>query len=148
MRIHAPGRYGVRIDGAVREVVFGGDSRVEVDGRRMSVEALWRGSDILVLMDGETFRYGTRDPLAVAAGAGPGGDAILAPMPGAILRVAAGVGDTVEAGQTLVVMEAMKMEQSLKAPRAGTIAQVLVGEGDQVGDGDTLVTLEVEGENA
>ena len=146
IRIHAPGRYGVRIDGAVREVACGADDRVEIDGRRLSAEVLWRGRDILVLMDGEAFTYGTLDPLAVAAGAGPGGDAILAPMPGTILRVAAAAGDAVEAGQTLVVMEAMKMEQSLKAPRAGVVAQVMAGEGDQVGDGDVLVLLAAEGE--
>ncbi len=143
IRIHAPGRYGVRIDGVVREVVLGMQGRVEIDGRRLSAEMLWRGHDILVLMDGEAFTYGTRDPLAVAAGPGPGpgGDAILAPMPGAILSVAAKAGEVVEMGQTVIVMEAMKMEQSLKAPRAGTIAEVMVGAGDQVGDGDTLVTL-------
>ena len=146
VRIHAPGRYGVRIDGAVREVVFGTSNRIDIDGRRFSVETLRRGSDVLVLMDGDAYTYGTRDPLAVTAGAGPGGDAITAPMPGTILHVAAKPGDAVEAAQTLVVMEAMKMEQSLKSPRTGTIAQVLVAEGDQVGDGDTLVTLEAEGE--
>lgn len=146
IRIHAPGRYGVRIDGVVREVVFGAHDRVEIDGRRLSVEVFWRGRDILVLMDGEAFTYGTLDPLQVAAGAGPGGDAILAPMPGTILRVSAAPGDTVEAGRTLVVMEAMKMEQSLKAPRAGTVAEVMVGEGDQVGDGDVLVLLTEEDE--
>ena len=144
IRIHAPGRYGVRIDGTVREVVFTGENRVEIDGRRSAAETLWRGKDILVIIDGKSWAYGSMDPLAVAAGAGPGGDAILAPMPGAIIRVAAAAGDAVQAGQTLVVMEAMKMEQSLKAPRAGTVATVLVGEGDQVADGDTLVTLEAE----
>ncbi len=142
IRIHGPGRYGVRLNDTVREVVFGAGDRVEVDGRRLSIETLRRGGDILVLMEGESFSYGTLDPLAVAGGAGPGGDAILAPMPGAILRIATVPGEPVEAGQTLVVMEAMKMEQALKAPREGTVAQVFVGEGDQVGDGDTLVTLE------
>ncbi len=144
IRIHAPGRYSVKIDGEVREVVFGTGGHVEIDGRRSAAETLWRGSDILVMIDGQSWAYGTVDLLAVAAGAGPGGDAILAPMPGAILRVSAAAGDAVEAGQTLVIMEAMKMEQSLKAPRAGTVAMVLVGEGDQVSDGDTLVTLEAE----
>jgi len=142
VRVHGPGRYAVQLDGTVREVVIGDGDRVEIDGRRLTAETLWRGRDILVLMDGDAFTYGTRDPLAVAAGAGPGGDAITAPMPGTILRVAAAAGDAVTAGQTLAVMEAMKMEQSLKAPRDGTVAAVTVSAGDQVGDGDVLVTLE------
>ena len=96
------------------------------------------------MIDGNSWVYGTLDPLAVAAGSGPGGDAILAPMPGAILSVSAQPGETVKAGRTLVVMEAMKMEQSLKAPRKGVVASVLVEAGDQVSDGDTLVTLEAE----
>jgi len=142
VRIDGPGRYGVTIDGTRRDVVVGSSNRVEIDGRRLTAETLWRGRDVLVLMDGATFTYGTRDPLAVSAGAGPGGDAILAPMPGAILRVAATAGDAVTAGQTLVVMEAMKMEQSLKAPRDGVVTAAMVEAGDQVGDGDVLVTLE------
>jgi|GEM_PF-3001475 len=142
IRIQGPGRYDVQVAGVSRAVVFGTGDRVEIDGRRLSVETLRRGTDILVLMEGEAFTYGTIDPLAIAAGAGPGGDAILAPMPGAIRRVSAVPGEMVAAGETLVVMEAMKMEQSLKSPRAGTVAQVMVAVDDQVGDGDTLVTLE------
>lgn len=145
IRIEGPGRYGVTLDGPERAVVFGQGDRVEIDGRRLSVEILRRGGDILVLMERDAFTYGTLDPLAIAAGAGPTGNAILAPMPGAILRVAASVGDTVEAEQTLVVMEAMKMEQPLKSPRAGVVAGVLVAVGDQVGDGDTLVMLAEDG---
>ena len=144
IRIHAPDRYSVKIDGKVRDVVFRGENRVEIDGRRSTAETLRRGSDILVMIDGNSWVYGTLDPLAVAAGSGPGGDAILAPMPGAILSVSAQPGETVKAGRTLVVMEAMKMEQSLKAPRKGVVASVLVEAGDQVSDGDTLVTLEAE----
>ncbi len=142
IRIHAPGCYSVKINGTVQDVAFDDEGRVEIGGRRLAAETLCRGDDILVMIDGKSWTYRTVNPLAVAAVAGPGGNAILAPMPGSIIRVAAVVGDRVERGQILVVMEAMKMEQSLKAPRAGIVAAMLIGEGDQVADGDTLVELD------
>ena len=71
-----------------------------------------------------------------------GGNRITAPMPGRIVLVKVKVGDNVAAGQELLVMEAMKMELSLKSPRAGTIATLSATAGDFV-DGDAvLVTLE------
>ncbi len=66
--------------------------------------------------------------------------ACLAPMPGKIIAVRVAVGDTVEAGQTLVVMEAMKMEQSIAAPEAGVVSALPVAEGDQV-DADALLVV-------
>ncbi len=141
VRVHGPGRYGVKIGDAVRDVMFGAEGRVEIDGRRIRAETLWRDGDILVMLDERALRFSTVDPLAVAAGAGPGGDAVTAPMPGVVRQVSAAAGDAVTAGQILAVMEAMKMEQSLKAPRDGTVAEVLVAEGDQVADGDVLVRL-------
>ena len=69
-----------------------------------------------------------------------GGDRVLAPMPGRIVLVRVAVGDSVEEGQELGVMEAMKMELSLKAPRAGVVADVRAAEGDFV-DGDALLIL-------
>ncbi len=67
-----------------------------------------------------------------------GGDTIVAPMPGKIVLVKAKAGDTVEAGQELLVMEAMKMELSLKAPRAGTIADISAAASDFV-EADTVL---------
>ncbi len=61
-----------------------------------------------------------------------GGDQLIAPMPGRIVLVKAKVGDTVEQGQELLVMEAMKMELALKAPRAGTIESVSATQGEFV----------------
>ena len=68
----------------------------------------------------------------------------LAPMPGGVVRVAVAVGDTVETGQLLMVLEAMKMEHAVHATSAGTVAEVTVSEGDQVESGQTLVVLEKE----
>jgi propionyl-CoA carboxylase alpha chain len=64
-----------------------------------------------------------------------------APMPGKVLRVQVSPGDAVSAGQVLVVLEAMKMEQRVMAPADGVVREVLVGEGDQVDSGQALVVV-------
>jgi pyruvate carboxylase subunit B len=77
------------------------------------------------------------------ASAGPSGPApLVAPMPGMIVRVAVQVGDTVQAGQGLVVMEAMKMENELRATAAGTVKAVLAQPGTAVEKGAILLELE------
>jgi propionyl-CoA carboxylase alpha chain len=65
-----------------------------------------------------------------------------APMPGGVARVAVSVGQAVEAGQILVVLEAMKMEHAVHASAAGTVTEVDVAEGDQVESGRILVVVE------
>ncbi|MCU0304767.1 MAG: biotin/lipoyl-binding protein [Thermoanaerobaculales bacterium] len=67
--------------------------------------------------------------------------AVRAPLPGLVLRLAVKAGDTVQAGQPLLVMEAMKMENVVPAPHRGTIRAVFVAEGDTVGEGDPLVEV-------
>jgi acetyl/propionyl-CoA carboxylase alpha subunit len=76
------------------------------------------------------------------AGKDEGGPAsLVAPMPGLIVRVAVGVGDVVEAGQGLIVMEAMKMENELRAASAGTVTSVRVVAGAAVEKGAVLVEM-------
>ncbi|MEO8585994.1 MAG: biotin/lipoyl-containing protein [Acidobacteriota bacterium] len=65
-----------------------------------------------------------------------------APMPGRILGVRTAAGATVKKGDTLVLVEAMKMEHAVRAPKDGTVARVLVNEGQMVGLGDVLVEME------
>lgn len=77
---------------------------------------------------------------AVAAAAGPA--PIVAPMPGMIVRVSAQVGDQVQPGQGLIVMEAMKMENELRAITAGTVRAVLAQPGTAVEKGAVLLELE------
>lgn len=64
-----------------------------------------------------------------------------APMPGTILDIKVGVGDSVNSGDTLCVLEAMKMENEIVAPQAGTVASINVGRGDSVEAGQVLITL-------
>src|SRR5690606_36203487 len=71
-----------------------------------------------------------------------GDDRIRAPMPGRVVLVRSAAGDSVEEGQEVLVMEAMKMELALRAPRAGTIAEILAAEGEFVEADAVLAVLE------
>ena len=78
---------------------------------------------------------------AAAAAAPVAGEVVMAPMPGNILKVNAAVGQAVKAGDVLVVLEAMKMENEFMATKAGTVAQVLVTKGSTVDTDAALVVL-------
>jgi len=65
-------------------------------------------------------------------------------MPGKVIAVHVGTGEVVEAGQLLLVLEAMKMEHRIIAPMAGTISELRVAEGDQVDNGELVVVLDEE----
>jgi acetyl-CoA/propionyl-CoA carboxylase biotin carboxyl carrier protein len=68
--------------------------------------------------------------------------AVTAPMTGKIVSVKVKKGDTVQAGETLCVLEAMKMENEIISTRAGTVQKISVSEGSTVNEGDTLIILE------
>jgi biotin carboxyl carrier protein len=78
-------------------------------------------------------------PKPATRSTGGGAGALVAPMPGVILDVAVKPGDTVTRGQEIAVLEAMKMQNSVKSPRDGTIAEVCVVPGQAVGHGDAIV---------
>ena len=81
-------------------------------------------------------------PAAAAAPAVTGaGEAVTAPMPGNILKVNVQQGQAVKAGDVLVVLEAMKMENEIMAPKAGTVTQVLVSKGATVDTGAPMVVI-------
>ncbi len=80
----------------------------------------------------------TPKPAPRPAGGG-GAGALVAPMPGVILDVSVQPGDVVTRGQEVAVLEAMKMQNSVKSPRDGTIAEVCVVPGQAVGHGDAIV---------
>jgi len=124
-----------------------GSAQCQVRGARLQVDALsarFNGQGVRVAMHIDAERIGLHDTngqrhafVRAAAFAweskeGSGGNQIVAPMPGRVVLVKASVGDTVEEGQELLVMEAMKMELALKAPRAGTIESVSATQGEFV----------------
>ena len=78
----------------------------------------------------------------IAAAAPSSGYSVKCPLPGTVLSVKVAAGDTIAAGQTLVVLEAMKMENNIDADRGGVVKQVLVQQGATVMEGDVLIVLE------
>ena len=76
-----------------------------------------------------------------AAAAAVSGHAIKTPLPGVIIDVKVNVGDTVAKGQTVVILEAMKMENNINADREGKVTAIQVAKGDTVADGAVLVVL-------
>lgn len=76
------------------------------------------------------------------AGGGEGPRKVKAPMPGKVVRILAEEGAAVEAGQGVIVIEAMKMQNELKSPKAGKVAKLLVTEGAAVNAGDVLAIVE------
>ena len=71
-----------------------------------------------------------------------GGTQVNAPMPGVVLKVEASAGQKVKAGDVLIVLEAMKMENEISAPVSGTVREILVGPGTTVNTGDIMVVIE------
>ena len=99
-----------------------------------------------ITIQGRRFHVTFADPrrwTAKRAGAlGQERENILAPMPGKVVRVLVEAGQTVEAGQGVIVIEAMKMQNEMKARRGGRVAAVPVREGETVGAGAILATIE------
>jgi len=118
---------------------------VLLDGRSYEVRVEETSAKFLVVVNGRRFQLEIEDPRSWSrksrAGRGEGVQPITAPMPGKVVRVLVGVGDAVEAGQGVVVVEAMKMQNELKALRAGTVLTVDAAEGATVAAGETLATL-------
>jgi biotin carboxyl carrier protein len=124
-----PGVYSVLLDGASYEIRLIETSQgldAEVSGRRFAVE----------IHDPRDTSRGSRASL------GSGRQNVAAPMPGKVVRVLVTVGDSVDVGQGLVVVEAMKMQNEMKAARPGRVTEVRARAGETVGAGDTLVVLE------
>ena len=124
-----PGVYSVLLDGRMY------DARVETGT-----------AGLVVVIDGYRFEIEVRDPRRWsrkdAARGADGIQTVAAPMPGKVVRVLVSPGDTVEAGQGLLVVEAMKMQNEMKAQRAGRILTVSVKEGATVAPGEVLATIE------
>ena len=100
-----------------------------------------------VVIGGRRYGFEVDDPRSLqgrrGAGAGTEGPRpVKAPMPGRVVRLLVEVGEDVEEGQGVVVIEAMKMQNELKSPKAGRVARVGVVVGDTVGSGDVLVVVE------
>jgi acetyl-CoA/propionyl-CoA/long-chain acyl-CoA carboxylase, biotin carboxylase, biotin carboxyl carrier protein len=123
-------------DGAVRK-----DVTAEVNGRRITV-ALWvpDNDDDVSERPQSTARKPRRQHHTGVLGSGSG--KVTVPMQGTIVKVNVEVGQKVEAGDTVVILEAMKMENTVNAEKSGVVTAVNVATGDQVGGGDVVVEIE------
>ena len=119
---------------------------VLVDGRSYDVKVVQGPNGLYIDLRGHRSVVEVRDPRSLTrrgrAGLGEGRQTITAPMPGKIVRVLVGVGDMVEPGAGLVVVEAMKMQNELKATKSGRVVQVSAKQGDAVTGGEALVVIE------
>jgi len=141
------GRFEITVDGTTSEVeaelVGPSALRVVIDGHGRTVRVARVGSDIHVAVDGTVHVF--------SPDAGPGTDGgtkaiaspdIVAPMTGKVLQVLVAEGQTVEAGDGLLIVEAMKMENRIVAEARGTVRKIRVAEGQVVNGGDVLLELE------
>ncbi len=118
--------------------------RLEVDGVVVEAVVVVEAHQVEVAHRGHTRRFTRPDAFGPGAAAGTSDGTLLAPMPGTVLAVDVAEGDTVEEGQRLGVVEAMKMELALRAPHTGTVATVGAAVGEQVALGAVLFHVERE----
>jgi acetyl-CoA/propionyl-CoA carboxylase biotin carboxyl carrier protein len=116
------------------------DVTAEVDGRRYQVK-LWVPDLGDVMVAGNAPRA-AGPKRAKAAGGATGSGTVAVPMQGTIVKVTVAVGDQIELGQTVCVLEAMKMENNVVSEKAGTVKEVRVAAGDAVGPGDVVAIIE------
>ncbi|MGC5702021.1 acetyl/propionyl/methylcrotonyl-CoA carboxylase subunit alpha [Pseudomonas sp. NFXW11] len=115
---------------------------VEQQGLRREHRAIRRGDTLYLNWQGEMHSITPYDPIAAADASHSHHGGLTAPMNGSIVRVLVSAGQSVEAGAQLVVLEAMKMEHSIRAPQAGVVKALYCQEGEMVSEGSALVELE------
>jgi biotin carboxyl carrier protein len=118
---------------------------VLLDGRSYEARVEQTADGLVVVVNGTRFPIEVRDPRRWSARsggrAGDGVQNLLAPMPGKVVRVLARIGDMVEAGQGILVVEAMKMQNEMKAGRAGRVLSIAVQEGATVKADEVLARI-------
>jgi len=163
--------YEVAIDGKQYRLELERESGrwlCRLDGREIQMDAVLARSDVLsVLIDGKAYeikrertatdmhlwvgsaRYEAvlRDPRSLRSRKGSAADdkgpkKLVAPMPGRIVRVLVAEKNEVEAGQGILVVEAMKMQNELKSPKKGVVQKIAVKDGDNVNPGEVLAIVE------
>ncbi|MCD6321814.1 MAG: biotin/lipoyl-binding protein [Clostridiales bacterium] len=118
--------------------------KIKVNGKEYEVEVEQIGGDPVVSAVPKTAKTVVAAPVAKATNKAQGTEGsvkIEAPMPGTILDVKVAVGDTVEKGQALLILEAMKMENEIAAPEAGTVSSINVETGASVESGQLIASL-------
>ena len=119
---------------------------VLLGGRSFQVNIAIRGTALVATVDHQGFVVELADPRTWRRACGGASEAegrqeLLAPMPGKIVRVLAAEGAKLEAGQGVLVIEAMKMQNELRSPKSGTLEKLLITEGQAVNSGDVLAVV-------
>jgi len=127
--------------------------KIRVEGKWYSVEIEDSSSDpVVVLVDGQKFEVKLQDTASLMEPGNPSrenttdpepaignGQEFKSPMPGTVIAILVRIGEKVKIGQDMIVLESMKMQQTLKADTNGTVVEIAVAEGDQILDGDLIL---------
>ncbi|MCD8377718.1 MAG: hypothetical protein LUB59_02895 [Candidatus Gastranaerophilales bacterium] len=142
MFLQGHGVIGVRKNETQKEtsVVSGGGDEytVNVNGKNYAVKL---DGDSKAVVNGKTYDISVKEGIETKSASTGSGEEVKAGVAGNVLRLETNEGDTVNEGDVLLVLEAMKMEIEVKAPKSGTIDSILVSQGDKVVNGQALVTL-------
>lgn len=141
--------YKYKINGNIYKVAVGdidnGIAQVEVNGTPYKVELEKKESLKVVSAPRPSAAprtQGGEKVIAKPAATSAGGHQVKAPLPGVVVSISVKVGDMVKASDTVVMLEAMKMENAIHAGRDGKVASINVNAGDSVLEGSALITLE------
>ncbi len=146
-----PNRWTCRLHGKEFQIdalqVEPGILSILIHGRSHEARRDGTASAARIVLNRKAFSCEVRDPRALrgrraAADAAHGPKKIAAPMPGKVVRVTSPTGTAVEAGQGVIVIEAMKMQNELKSPKKGIVQKVLASVGTAVNAGDVLAIIE------
>lgn len=139
----------VEFDGETRKIEFTKIDKnlysIIIDGSSLTIGIFKKGKKIQVFYKGDLFELeAISDRDSSKSSIIGSGLEVISPMPSRIVKILKNAGDSVEAEDPIVVVEAMKMESELKAPSTGKIKEIRVKEGDAVEEGAILVTLSAE----
>jgi 3-methylcrotonyl-CoA carboxylase alpha subunit len=109
--------------------------------RNVQVAVAADATSTWVFLDGNVWRIEKEEEGGGRRSKPRGGSSVMAPMPATVIAINAAVGKTVSDGETIIVLEAMKMELPIKAPRAGVVKAINCAQGDLVQPGVTLVEI-------
>jgi 3-methylcrotonyl-CoA carboxylase alpha subunit len=118
-----------------------GTLRADLGGVRLAAAVIRHGDERVVMGAGPAHRLVLFDPAALAGESEAQAGSLVAPMPGKVTQVFVKAGDRVARGDALLVIEAMKMEHTIRAPADGLIAKLNFAPGDQASDGDVLLAF-------
>ncbi len=163
--------YVITLNGKKKSVSYGVNSKIAIEGRELDCELIKLSSrtfllriekrffeitsnkldngNYSLLIDGISFETAIRSALQEKASAllqqksfTHSKTEIKAPMPGMVLKVNKNAGDKINHGETIVILEAMKMENDIRAPHSGSLKEVFINEGTAVEKGSVLFTIE------